>query len=369
MKILIDLTALADNFSGIERYAASIAYEMVSVDNKTEYILLFKEKVHSMFEAVIMNNNVTHYILPRRNKLFFNQVTLPIAINRLKADWYLFMAFPVPVFLFKKHMVTTIHDICAWDCPDTMNGLSSVYFRLSFRIAMVKCSNIITISEFSQKRIIERFNYNESKIWLIYCGIDEKFKKTEYSRQEQIDIQKKYNLPEEYILSLSTIEPRKNIQLLIRAYAELVSENVDIPPLVLAGRKGWIKEEIFKGLPINVKDKINFTGFIDECDLPYVYRKARLFVFPSKYEGFGIPPLEALASGTLVVSSDAASLPEILGNDALYFKSDDLNGLKTKLKSALTDETHVKDNRSSLFSWRREACKLLGKMNCNLEIS
>ena len=101
MKILIDLTALADNFSGIERYAASITYEMVSLDTQTEYILLFKETVHSMFESVVLNNNVIYYILPRRNKLFFNQVTLPIAISRLKADWYLFMAFPVPVFLFK----------------------------------------------------------------------------------------------------------------------------------------------------------------------------------------------------------------------------------------------------------------------------
>lgn len=363
MKIVLDLTALADNFTGIERYAASIAREMVLISQEDRFILVFKECVHPFFEQLIKRRNVRAAVLPRRNKLFFNQITLPLFLQRVKADWYLFMAFPVPVLLFKKHMISTIHDLCAWDCPETMNGLSTIYFRASHRIAMLKCFRILTISEFSKKRIVDKLKYDESKIWTIYCGLDERFRTATYSKGEQNAIRTKYCLPDEYILSLSTLEPRKNLQLLIRAYTMLVEDGVVLPPLVLAGRRGWIRDELYTGMPDSVKNRIRFTGFVDEEDLPFLYRAARLFVFPSLYEGFGIPPLEALASGTRVLSSDAASLPEVLGGDVMYFKSDDVFDLKYKLQQCIdNEEAAIQDTRSELFSWRREAYQLLDKL-------
>ncbi len=356
MKILIDLTSLADNFSGIERFAACLALEMTA-HNEHSCILVFKGQVHPMFAEAAKRPNVETMVLGRCNKLLFNQLRLPLAVSRCKADAYLFLAFPVPVLLFKKNMLSTIHDICCWDCPETMNTMSKWYFRISHRVAMKKCSKILTISEFSRRRIADRLGYPEEKLPVIYCGIDPKFFTVAYSTQ----VAQKYKLPASYMLSLSTLEPRKNLQLLVKAYEELTLEGKELPPLVLAGRKGWKMEDFLEGVHPSVTKKLCFTGFVEDEDLPAVYAGAKLFVFPSKYEGFGIPPLEAMAAGCPVLSSNAASLPEVLGERASYFENENIDSLKKALLSALADpRTEDLQTQAKQFSWPAEAEKLLG---------
>lgn len=364
MRIMIDLTSLADNFSGIERFAANIAYYMVRQRND-DYILLFKEQVHPMFEEVVRLPNVTIIILPKCNKLIFNQIRLPLAIHKINADQYLFLAFPVPIFSFKENMISTIHDICCWDCPETMNGMSGLYFRLSHRIATLKCERIITISKFSKKRIVEKLKYPREKILLVYCGIDDKFLNYNSSGDQNDWIRKKYSLPEEYILSLSTLEPRKNLRLLIEAYAELVLKSDFSIPLVLAGRKGWKIDELLSNIAEEVHEQIIFTGFIDDEDLPMVYGNAKLFIFPSLYEGFGMPPLEAMACGVPVISSDAASLPEVLGDAAYLFPSGNKERLKDMILYVLSLERLNRNKRCEIgyehaqkYKWNKEAEKL-----------
>lgn len=368
MKIVIDLTSLADNFSGIERYAACLAREMIK-NEKNEYILLFKKEVHPFFKE--KHPHVKRVILPDCHKLLFNQYRLPHEIRKHKADWYLFLAFPVPVFLFQKNMVSTIHDICCWDCPETMNGMSKWYFQISHKIALRKCRNIITISKFSEDRIKQKLHVPHSRIWRIYCGVDEKFLQYRPGNYDLTQIKTKYQLPEQYLLSLSTLEPRKNIRLLVEAYTELtLSGQIDIP-LVLAGRKGWKMDALLTDIDEKAADRIYFTGFIDDEDLPAVYGCAKLFVFPSMYEGFGIPPLEAMACGARVLSSDAASLPEVLGDSAVYFASQDKVDLKKQLLRMLekseTDgrdggNVHERSVRPFLFQWGAEGKKLMGRM-------
>lgn len=365
MKILIDLTSLADNFSGIERYAACIALEMVEYSD-TDFILLFKENVFPMFKEVVKKTNVTYRVIKKCNKLLFNQCRLPNAVRRETADWYLFLAFPVPILLFKKNMISTIHDICCWDCPDTMTNLSKWYFRISHLFALKKCKKIITISDFSKKRILERLKCKEEKLWRIYCGVDKTMIMDKMNNLDRKRIAKKYKLPKKYILSLSTLEPRKNLGLLICAYQKLVKKGqVDIP-LVLAGRKGWKINSLLKNIDEQTKKSIVFTGFIDSGDLAGIYGMANIFVFPSKYEGFGLPPLEAMACNTVVVASNISSLLEILGEAAIYFKSGDLISLSNVLERTL----HLSDNeinkrvelgrrQVNKFSWKDESSKLI----------
>ena len=365
MKICIDLTSLADNLSGIERYAACLSLELIKyIEN--EYILLFKDEVHPLFRQYAWKKNISFEVIKSCNKLIFNQIKLPFRIHKIRADWYLFLAFPVPILTFKKNMVSTIHDICCWDCPETMNGMSKWYFRISHRIAIKKCKAIMTISEFSKRRIHEKLKYPNEKIWLIYCGIDQNDFKVHPERL--VSIREKYGLPDEYILSLSTLEPRKNIQLLIRAYGLLLSSNKErLPKLVLAGRKGWKMDEFLQSIDSIIKQNIIFTGFVDDDDLPDVYGNACLFVFPSLYEGFGMPPLEAMACGTPVLSSDSTSLPEVLGNAANYFKSENEESLYNELKKICN---RITPNNSSVkleeqvgkFNWKSEAEKLLTYM-------
>lgn len=364
MRVLIDLTSLADNFSGIERYAACLTRE-ITKDMDVDYILVFKEAIHPIFEQTVKQKNIDTVVLPRCNKLIFNQIALPKAIRKIAADWYLFLAFPVPVLLFKKNMVSTIHDICCWDCPDTMNGMSSLYFKISHRVALLKCKRIITISSFSESRIVEKLHYDPSKIWRVYCGVDNRFLNYQNSHYDFLTIRKKYNLPEHYLLSLSTLEPRKNLNVLIKAYAKMLKNKETNLPLVLAGRTGWKINQLLDSIDPMVKDKIIFTGFVDDGDLPCVYGSADVFVFTSMYEGFGIPPLEAMACGTKVVSSNSTALPEALGKAAFYFENNNCDDLEKRIVEALnlSDEGNMtikreEANQVTKFSWEREAAKL-----------
>lgn len=363
MKICIDLTSLADNFSGIERFAACLALEMIDSTNN-DFILVFKNNVHGMFSEKVKKNNVKTVILDKCNKLFFNQIRLPLALHKIKADCFLFLAFPVPVLSFKKNMISTIHDICCWDCPETMNERSKWYFRISHRIAVHKCKALITISEFSKHRIIDKLKVPEKKIWLIYCGISNKFSKSDVIDEKYI--LKKYNIGKKYLLSLSTLEPRKNIKLLISAYQELIMEGYNLPELVLAGRRGWKMDDVLPFMEVDVKNKILFTGFIDDEDLPSVYTNALCFIFPSIYEGFGMPPLEAMSCGVPVICSDSSSLPEICGDAAVYFKSENKDDLKNKILQIINaDSTDIEEmkinglNQAAHFQWKNEARHLI----------
>lgn len=366
MRVLIDLTSLADNFSGIERYAACLSLEMIK-DFSMDFVLVFKREVHKLFESAMNQNNVEIIILKSANKLFFNQIRLPNAIRKIKADYYLFLAFPVPVLLFKRNMVSTIHDICCWDCPETMNGMSKWYFRFSHRIAILKCKRIITISEFSKERIIERLKVKSEKIWLVFCGVDQKFLNYVSSEIENKKVREKYNLPQKYLLSLSTLEPRKNLNLLIDAYTQLVvNKGLDIP-LVLAGRKGWKMDKVLSSIDEKVRDKILFTGFVDDVDLPSIYANSVLFVFPSKYEGFGMPPLEAVSCGAKVLSSDSTSLPEVLGDNAKYFRNDDIMDLTLKIYCELKKNTKGVNHYKDLYNWKQNAMRLKNYLNGELD--
>lgn len=367
LKIAIDLTSLADNFSGIERYAFSIAYELVQ-HKDCEYILVFKEKVFPAFENMLEWGNITYVVLKRCGKLPFNQIRLPNALRKMDADVFLFLAFPVPVLFFGKNAITTIHDIGCWDCPETMKFLSKWYFRISHRIAMCKKLVVVTISDFSRKRIMERLWYPEDRIWTIYAGIDDAFEFQEDAVKKH-HVRDEYHLPEKYMLTLSTLEPRKNIKLLLEAYSELIMQgSVDIP-LVAVGRRGWKIDSLFEDIPEEVKKNIYFTGFVQDDCLPYIYSSADFFVFSSKYEGFGLPPLEAMAYGAPVISSDAASLPEVLGDAAVYFKSGDKEDLKNKIQMMVRfkgEERQCMKEKGKQqvlkYSWKREAEKLYQKL-------
>lgn len=387
MRIAIDLTSLADNFSGIERYAMSIAEELIALDGerKNTYILLFKRKVHKEFEKYKGRKNVVFKVYPGRNKLVFQQIILPSCLYGIKADVYLFLAFQSPVLFRRKGIYNTIHDLTSWDCPETMKKKMELYFKLTIKNALWVSEGIIAISKFTRDRIVDKFHYSKKKITIAYCGISDVFMnyiasqpseildseenkkgieaRLEKIRNKSLDIRHKYHLPEQYLLCLATLEPRKNLPFLVEAYVELLEEGkVDIP-LVLAGRKGWMMDEFLNRIEEEYRKNIVVTGFIEDEDLPYVYHMADCFIFPSIYEGFGMPPLEAMAVGTMVISSDAASLPEVLGKAASYFQSENKEELKEKMRQGIhqeCDEVTIREikKRVEMFQWRKSAKKI-----------
>ena len=365
MKILIDLTSLADNFSGIERFALSITKELVLDQSRSdiEYILVFKNEVHKEF--VIERNNVKKIVIKGKNKLIFNQLQLPLMIATIKADYYFFPAFPAPFFFFNRNAISAIHDVGCWDCPSKNKGYMTLYFKLMYWKASLGKKKVVTVSEFSKKRISEILNKNPNEIVVIYDGLSDVFKHFEYNEKKNMSAINKYNLSKNYLLCLSTVEPRKNMKLLIEAYSQLIKENKVDVDLVLAGRKGWLVDDLMSGLDEAVIKRIKFTGFIDEELLPYVYYNAGVFVFPSIYEGFGVPPIEAMSLGIPVISSNAASLPEVLGKAAIYFKNCNCTDLKKKIIEVLSmDENELNERKKCgikqaySFDWKSEALKL-----------
>ncbi|MCD7716533.1 MAG: glycosyltransferase family 4 protein [Lachnospiraceae bacterium] len=383
MIIAIDLTSLDDNFTGIERYALNMALELIKAEAGNSFELIFKNQVFPDFKQYESQENIHFHILPGCSKLMFNQWRLPRFLNRMNADYYLFFAFPMPILLRKKHVLSTIHDLGCWDCPETMKTQMVWYFRLSYRWAVRHAERTITVSEFSKSRIQQILHVPEEKILVTYNGVTGKFLIEEGKIQTSVSeasvesdagvlknyyeynknnrgsaakdhtrLREKYHLPDEYMLCLSTLEPRKNMTLLLNAYLDLYRQGRIKTKLVLAGRKGWKIDELLREAgtvePVISSETasgtteatgiseetgamsvyVTVTGFIDDDDLPEVYRMAKYFVFPSIYEGFGIPPLEAMSQGVPVISSDATSMPEVLGDAPLYFKSGDEEDLK-----------------------------------------
>lgn len=359
MRICVDLTSLADNFSGIERFALSITKELIK-NRECQWILLFKNAVYKEFE----NANVEKVVIKGNNKLMFNQIILPLNLLKIKADKYFFPAFPAPFFFFNRNTFNTIHDLSCWDCPGSNKRYMIWYFRLMYWKASLFNKKIITVSEFSKNRICSILHVNPQNITVIYNGISKQFYSENIDKLRKKQVADKYSLPSNFILSLSTIEPRKNLRLLLDACAKLFEKGV-AQNIVLAGRKGWKMNDFLSGYQRDFLEHVYFTGFVDDEDLPTIYKMAEFFVFPSQYEGFGIPPLESMACGTMVLSSDAASLPEILGNAAIYFKSNDVIDLKEKIEYILgmkhDDIIQLEENgvmRASGFKWENEAKRL-----------
>lgn len=371
MKIVIDLTQLADNLSGLERYAMNITREMILADTENEYVLFYKNKACELLEDINHRKNVTIRVYKGKNKLIFNQIQLPLYLYKEKnVDKYLFLAFPCPLLFRKKGIYTMIADLTCWDCPETMKTKAKYYFRATITHSVKASEKLITISEYSRQRILAHFGGStkkggryrklEGKIILAYCAVSEAFTESpQITDGQKEELRRKYNLPRNYFLCLSTLEPRKNLQLLLKAYGNLLANQENIPSLVLAGRKGWLMDELLADIENKYPGKVIVTGFIEDADLPQIYRMADCFVFPSLYEGFGMPPLEALAVGTPVISSDAASMPEVLGVHAAYFASGNeaelIKALQTFLKQPKTQEPYT-DPR---FDWRRSAEKIL----------
>lgn len=372
MKTAIDLTALSDNFSGIERYAMNIAKALIDGDRAGEdtWILLFKRKIHPEFEKYKRCKNVEFRVWQGENKLLFEQLLLPFHLYGIRADAYLFLAFQSPVLFRRKGIYNTIHDLTCWDCPETMKKKMELYFKVSIRNALRVSRGIITISRYTRDRIADRFRYDKRKITVACCGISDVFldyvaqqQDSEKIRDRSLDVRHKYHLPPQYLLCLATLEPRKNLPFLVDAYVELLEEGSVKVPLVLAGRKGWMMDEFLNRIEEEYRRNIIVTGFIDDEDLPYVYHMADCFIFPSIYEGFGMPPLEAMTVGTIVISSDAASLPEVLGKAASYFHLGDKEGLKEKIRKGIRqecDDVTVKEikKRVGMFRWEKAGEKV-----------
>jgi len=265
----------------------------------------------------------------------------------------------------RRNQVVTIHDIAPLDHPEWMSPRFAAWYGwLTPRLAH-QCRAIITDSLFTKSRLIERLGVSEEKINAIAIGVDSAFRPA--SEEDISTMRRAYRLPEgNYLLSLSTLEPRKNLARLLAAWAQLredrnIAENFS---LVLAGEEG--DNRIFRGTGLaTIPSGVHFTGRVEDQFLPALYSGATAFAYPSIYEGFGLPLLEAMACGTPVLCGNRASLPEVIGDAGLLVDPYDVDAITEGLRTLLLDDAlrdrfrHEGFERANAYSWEACASKTL----------
>ena len=242
-------------------------------------------------------------------------------------DVYHFPNFVIRPIGRRKKVVLTIHDLSFDRLPESVEEKNLKFLKKFVGPSVDRADRIIADSKFTKEELIDFYPSADGKTEVIYLGVGDEFAR-EYDREMREEVRRKYGLPKEYILSVGTLEPRKNLAGLFQAYRILRERGTDIS-LALCGARGWkcddLVEKIVGG---EFGRSVIWTGYVDQADLPLIYQGARCFVFPSLYEGFGLPPLEAMAAGVPVVCSEKASLPEVVGNAAVIVEPEPVLGIR-----------------------------------------
>ncbi len=260
--------------------------------------------------------------------------------------------------------IVTFHDLSFKYYPELFSWRKRFWhnFFVNPKAEAKRADKIIAVSESTKQDLVDLYGVAEEKIKVIYSGVGEEFKKFSIFNFQFSIVKQKYNLPDKFILYFGTIEPRKNIVGLIKAF-ELLKENKKFNDfyLVIAGAKGWSYKNIFRAAKESkYASRIIFTDFVDPQDKVYLYNLASLFVYPSFFEGFGFPPLEAMACGIPVITSNNSSLPEVVGDAALMVDPFDVDELGWAMEEILTDE----DLRQELIARGLERVKLFPWDKC-----
>ncbi|MDR1559684.1 MAG: glycosyltransferase family 4 protein [Clostridiales bacterium] len=375
MKIAIDAQPVIDSQkTGIGFYEYNIISWMLKRWKEHEYIFnCFKFHRLSEAETALREftesggkSNICTLLPCSLYRLMSNLAPVPYSVFFGKdADISLFFNFIAPPGAAGRSIIV-IHDMCYLAFPETVRFRTKAMLDLSLKASVRRASAIITDSEFSKSEIVKYMGVDPDRVTVAHCGVDTRvFYPAEADRLDRA--KKKYGIPDTYLLYAGTLEPRKNIERLIEAYAGLLIEEPSAPSLVLTGRKGWLYDSIFEKVRTHgLEERIIFTGYIDGADMPALLSGTLVFLFPSLYEGFGMPPLEAMACGAPVLTSTAASLPEVVGDAAVMVDPYDTKAIKEGMKRLINDPALRRDlsakgpERAKKFSWERSAGIIMG---------
>ncbi len=368
MRIAINCQLLSIHRSGVGRYIRDLINGLAQIDSNNEYVLFANSKVKNGILPGTKNFRKKLSLFPLQNaagRIMWEQLFLPIKLIQERVDIIHFPDQSYPILPLRCPSVITVHDLTYNVYPQTYTLAKRVYKNTVMRAAIARTDRIIVDAKNTKKDILETYNISEEKITVINCGLSEMFK--EISDSELLEnTRKKFALPEHFILHVGTLSPDKNLTGLLDAYAILKRKVGSLPKIVVVGPRGWLYESIFKKiLRLRLKDDVVFLGYIEDIDLVHIYNLADIFVLVSLYEGFGFPPLEAMACGTPVISSDAGSLPEVVGEAALMVNPHDVEDLAKAVERLLVDSALRKElikkgfARRKLFSWEETARKTL----------
>lgn len=384
MKIVLDCSKAVNEKAGVARYTWQIASHLPKIGKNDQFLYSFnflrggKEKKQLIKKLVANNKNIDYKIchLPgnlKENILATSFSFLDIWLKNF--DLYHAVEFLSFDQGLKIPQILTVHDLTFLKFPEHLGERISQRYTKMLKLACQKATFIIATSQSTKKDIMQYFSVPENKIRITYQGAEVKFKKINNVLEIKRHLEK-YRLKFPFLLFVGTIEPRKNIKNLLLAFEDyLRSSNDQATRLVLIGKKGWNTAEVEETHQKLIhKEKVIFLDYIPDEDLVYFYNGARIFIYPSLYEGFGLPVLEAMSCGVPVITSNVSSLPEVGGNAALYINPQKTEQIALAIKKIIFDEkTESKMRQASLaqakkFSWdkcARETYKIYQEVTKN----
>ena len=380
MRIAIDCTAGFQQWAGIGRYTRGLVRALAALDRANDYVL---------FHFRGARNNTDNWITPTPN---FQDKPISFSERTVGMIWY-HLGIPLPVDFFvgsadlyhspdfvlppvrRGRAVVTVHDLSFMLFPECAEEGLRRYLDRMVPHSLSRADLVLADSANTQNDLICLLDVPPEKVEVVYPAAEPHFRRVE-DPPVLSKVRQKYKVPDSFILSVGTLEPRKNLVRLVKAYRRLKRESAFTPKLLISGREGWLFQDIYKAVAdAGLEDDVKFVGYVAEEDLPALYSMAEALVFPSLYEGFGFPPLEAMACGTPVVCSTRSSLPEVVGEAAVLVDPHDVPALADAIHSVI-DSPDLRARlvqkglvQAQKFSWEKTAEKVLGLYSRLLERS
>ncbi len=367
-RIAIDYTAAHKQGGGIGRYVRELVAALARQPAHFQYHLFAAGARQSDLHNLPGDNFTWHStrITPRWFARIWHRLRLPLPVEVFTGAIELYHAtdFVLPPTLPRTRTLLTVHDLSFVRVPESASPSLKAYLDTVVPRSARRADHILADSQATKDDLVELYHLPADKITVLLSGVDPRFRPADEAARRDIRLRLKLDA-RPYILAVGTVQPRKNYIRLIEAVAQVRCEGHDLQ-LVIAGGKGWLDDPIYRAVEkLSLSDSIRFTGFIADSDLPALYSEARCLAFPSLYEGFGLPILEAMACGTPVVTSNSSSMPEAAGDAALLIDPYDSSALAGALVRLHSDESLRERlitrgrSRATLFTWDRAASQLL----------
>jgi len=368
MRIGIDYTPAVRQRAGIGRYTRGLVQGLAQIDRENQYVLLVAGREEAGPEVAPTSSNfqVKQVFLSEKTlTLLWHRLHFPLPVDLLvgRVDMFHSPDFVSPP-LGRGASVVTVHDLSFLRHPQCAEVGLRTYLMRAVPRAVRQADLVLADSESTREDLVSLLEVAPGKVRVVYAGVEENLAEAANEEAQQA-VKARFGLDFPFLLYVGTLEPRKNLLRLLEAYAQLRGRGL-AHRLVLAGIKGWLYEDIFRRAEeLRLGDSLVFTGYVCEAELPALYSLAEVFVFPSLYEGFGLPPLEAMACGTPVVASNVSAMPEVLGGAALLVNPHDVEALAAAVEQVVRDSSVraqlIEKGRArvKLFTWKRSAQSLL----------
>ena len=360
MHIAIDAHSVGTQLAGNETYATNLIEALAGIDQTNEYTLFVTKRAAIDRFADRWPNFKVKQTFPH-TPLVRIPLTLSVALRRRRVD-VLHVQYTAPPFA-PCPVVATIHDLSFEHLPETFNRRSRAQLQLTVRHTARRARQILTLSEFTRRDLIKTYSVDPARVFVTPAAAPPEFAPVRDSTELR-RIRTTYGIERDYILSLGSIQPRKNLVRLIEAYSSLrrLRPEMDLPQLVLAGKRGWLEKEIFRAArESELSRDILFIGYVPDQNLPGLYSGALCFAYPSYFEGFGLPVVEAMQCGAPVIAGNRTSLPEVVGDAGVLvdpFSEAEIAQALAKLTEdpGYRDELRVKGiERARFFNWETTA--------------